>query len=88
MATLMWEVRAADGRLEDLIAFVDGRADPRALVFSSADPEPRVVVIDPTGRGVPDVPGDLVARPPHAWPFEQVMRVARTGSDNESSPRE
>ena len=88
MATLMWEVRAADGRLEDLIAFVDSHADPRALVFSSGDPDPRVVVIDPSGQGVHEVPDDLVARAPHAWPFEQVTRVARTGEDNESSSRD
>jgi hypothetical protein len=88
MATVMWEVRAADGRLEDLIAFVDGHADPGALVFSSAVPDPRVVVIDPSGQGVRDVPDELVARAPHAWPFEQVTRVARTRAGNESSPGE
>jgi hypothetical protein len=74
MTTLMWEVRAADGRLDDLVTYVNQHADPSALVFRSAEPDPRVVVIDPTGQGVDDVPAELVARPPHAWPFEAVPR--------------
>ena len=69
---LMWEVRAAAGRLEELVAFVLAAADPGAQVFRSAGPEPRVVVLDPSGRGVDDVPSELVARAPHAWPFERV----------------
>jgi hypothetical protein len=72
--TLMWEVRAAPGRLEELVAFVDAHADPSAQVFRAGGPDPRVVVIDPTGRGVADVPAELVARAPHAWPFEAVRR--------------
>jgi hypothetical protein len=75
MTTVMWEVRAADGRLAELVAYVDQHTDPDALIFRSADPDPRVVVIDPTGRGVADVPAELVARAPHAWPFEQVQRA-------------
>lgn len=71
--TLMWEVRAAPGRLDDLVAFVCAAADPSAQVFR-ADGPPRVVVIDPTGRGVEGVPADLTARAPHAWPFEPVAR--------------
>jgi hypothetical protein len=75
MTTLMWEVRAAEGRIDDLVDYVDARTDPTALIFRSAEPDPRVVVIDPTGRGVGDVPADLVARPPHVWPFELVQRT-------------
>jgi hypothetical protein len=74
MATLMWEVRAAPGRLDELVAFVDGHASEAAQVFRSDEPDPRVVVIDPSGRGVRDVPPDLLARPPHAWAFEPVRR--------------
>jgi len=70
----MWEVRAADGRLDDLVAYVSAHADPSAQVFRSVGDDPRVVVIDPTGRGVPDVPAELVARPPHEWRFEPVSR--------------
>ncbi len=72
--TLMWEARAADGRLDDLIAYVSAHADPSAQIFRSDGDEPRVVVIDPTQQGLPDVPADLVARPPHAWTFHAVVR--------------
>lgn len=70
--TAMWEARAVDGRLEELLAFVLAHADPAADVYRSGDD--RVVVIDPTGAGISDVPTDLVARPPHVWSFEQVER--------------
>ena len=72
MTTLMWEAVAADDRLDDLLAHVLAHADPAAEVFRSSDA--RVVVIDPTGRGVAEVPAELVARPPHVWPFEAVPR--------------
>jgi hypothetical protein len=84
MATLMWEVRAADGRLDDLVAWADANADPQAAIYRAGPPDPRVVVIDPSGRGLPDVPGDLVARAPHAWPFDE---VARNGDSQHSSGR-
>ena len=75
MPTLMWEARAAAGRLDDLLEHVLVHADPAADVYrSGGDGDLRVVVIDPTGRGIDDVPGDLVARPPHVWPFEPVPR--------------
>lgn len=74
MTTLMWEAKAAPGRRDELIAHVLEHADPQATVYRSADD--RVVVIDPTGRGMSDVPGALVARPPHVWPFERVPREA------------
>ncbi len=70
----MWEVRAAAGRLDELVAFVDAHAAAGAQIFRSDDPDPRVVVIDPSGRGVADVPGELLARPPHAWSFQPVRR--------------
>ena len=68
----MWEVKAAPGRLDDLLELVLEHADPAAEVYRSNDG--RVVVIDPTGRGLADVPGELVARPPHVWPVEPVPR--------------
>jgi hypothetical protein len=71
----MWEARAAYGRVEELVAFVVEHAHADADVYRSAGGQAgRVVVIDPTGVGVPDVPGELVARPPHVWPFEAVPR--------------
>lgn len=72
MTTLMWEARAAHGRADDLAAHVLSSADPAAEVYRSADD--RIVVIDPTGRGVSDVPGELVDRPPHVWSFERLPR--------------
>jgi hypothetical protein len=72
----MWEVRVAPGRLDELVAYVLRHADPAAQIFRADGPQPRVVVIDPTGQGVPAVPGELVARPPHQWEFEAVARDA------------
>jgi hypothetical protein len=68
----MWEVRAADGRLEELLRYVLAQADPAAEVYRAGGDEPRVVVIDPSGVGVADVPDELVARPAHSWPFDRV----------------
>ena len=72
--TLMWEARAAPGRLAELVAFVCNVADPAAQVYHSAGPDLRVVLIDPSERGITDVPDELVARAPHAWRFEPVHR--------------
>jgi hypothetical protein len=70
--TLMWEARAVDGGVDELVEFVCAHADPQAQVFRSSDA--RVVVIDPTGRGLSDVPARLLARPAHVWRFEAVPR--------------
>ena len=77
MTTLMWEARAADGRLDELIAEVLGRADPSEQVYRSVAGEARVVVIDPSGRGVGDVPAELLARPVHEWAFQAVARTPK-----------
>jgi hypothetical protein len=69
----MWEVRGAEGRLDELVAYVCAHAAPEAQIYR-ADGDPRVVLIDPSGHGVPDAPPELVARPPHEWRFEQVAR--------------
>jgi hypothetical protein len=74
-SVLMWEVRAVEGREGDLLAHVLETAAPTAQIFRSADPPPRVVVLDPTGRGIPDLPAELVARRPHSWRFEPVQRT-------------
>ena len=39
-----------------------------------ADNADRVVVIDPSGRGVPALPPGLAARPPHQWGFTPIPR--------------
>jgi hypothetical protein len=72
----MWEVRAAEGQLDALRQYVLTHVDPSADVYVSADPDPRLVVIDPSQHGVPDVPAELIARPPHAWTFDRVERRA------------
>ncbi len=70
----MWEVRAVPGRLDDLVAYVCEHADPSAQVYRADDEDPRVVLVDPSERGLPDVPAELVARPPHEWRFDLVSR--------------
>lgn len=72
--TRMWEARAAAGRLDELVAHVLAWAPAAAKVYRAAGPDPRVVVIDPTGTGLADVPAGLLARPPHSWDFEPVPR--------------
>ena len=68
----MWEAKAAPERAEELLAWALEHAPPAAQVYRSADA--RVVVIDETGTGLPEAPAGLLARPPHAWPFERVAR--------------
>lgn len=71
----MWEVRAADGRLAELLDWVRPRLDDSAQLYRSADGQARVVVIDPTGRAgrqLGDIPAELTHRPPHSWDFEPV----------------
>ena len=70
MSILMWEAKAAPGRTDELVAHALATADPGAAVYRSADD--RVVVIDVTGRGLPEPPAELLSRPPHAWAFERV----------------
>jgi hypothetical protein len=67
---LMWEVRAAAGQVEALLAWVLHEAPAGAQVYSSED---RVVVIAEAASGVlADPPKDLLARPAHSWTFERV----------------
>lgn len=75
MPTTMWEVRSADGRLDDLIEWVRARIPAHAQLYRSSHGDPRVVVIDPAGY-VADLlgrpPAELVTRPPFSWDFEPV----------------
>lgn len=75
MTVTMWEVRAADGQLEQLLAWLLPRLGGSAQVYRSAGGEPRVVVLDPTGEvtdRLAGVPPSLIARPAHAWQFDEV----------------
>jgi hypothetical protein len=71
----MWEARAADGQLQQLLEWVLPRVSRAAQVYRSPGADPRLVVIDPTATAaerLSDVPAELVARPPHSWDFEPV----------------
>jgi hypothetical protein len=68
----MWEARAAEGRIDELVQYVRAHAAPEAQIYRGADGPPRVVVIDPAGTGISDVPLELVARPPQQWAFDPV----------------
>ena len=67
--TVMWEAKAADGHADELLAHVLAHIPDGAQVYRSSD---RVVVIDPTGHGVPEPPAGVVARPSHVWEFERI----------------
>ena len=66
----MWEAKAVPGRADELLAWARANAPAGSRIYRSADA--RVVVIDESGTGLPEAPADLLARPPHAWPFERV----------------
>jgi len=71
VTTLMWEVRAAEGRLAELVEWVLANAGPDAVVYRSGDDE-RVVLIGPPEAGPGEPPAELVRRAPHAWTFDRV----------------
>ena len=70
--TVMWEAKAGPGRDEELLAFALSHAHRDAQVYRSADA--RVVVIDPSGEGLPEPGPDLLARAAHVWRFRPVPR--------------
>lgn len=74
MTTYMWEAKAASGRGAELLAWVLAHADPGADVYCGVVEPDRVVVIDDSGRELPDPPDELVARSPFVWPFERISR--------------
>ncbi|MFI5607739.1 hypothetical protein [Amycolatopsis sp. NPDC051903] len=85
--TLMWEVRAAPGRQQDLLAWVEATAVPALAAtpdLAAADVylggQDRVVVIArwsaTTPPRLPDPPEDLLARPVAQWPFQHHNRIA------------
>jgi len=82
--TLMWEVRAAAGRLAELVEWIDGhivsalrdRPGCRGVEVYQASADERAVVIahfDGEPVDLPEPPDELVRRPVHQWPFQLVL---------------
>ena len=79
---LMWEVRAADGKVGEVLAWIEGNVVPflshqqdcRAVDVYRSDQDRAVVIAHFGGSPVdlPEPPDELVARPVHQWPFEHV----------------
>jgi hypothetical protein len=69
----MWEVRAAPGRLDDLVRWVLAQRPAVDQVYRSppGDPDERLVVLD-ADHEPPKPPPELTARPPHVWWFDRV----------------
>jgi hypothetical protein len=71
----MWEAKAAEGRADDLLAWVLAQAPSGAQVYRSTD---RVVLIaetaitETTQTWLPEPPDSLLARPAYGWEFERV----------------
>jgi hypothetical protein len=71
--TLMWEVRAAPGRREELLRWVEDTVHRDAEIYLGG--EERIVVIARGVEKLPDPPEKLLARTVHEWPFEHYGRV-------------
>ena len=77
--TTMWEVRAAAGALDELIAWVRAevlpglRAVGTAEAYAAADERLVVIATGPERAArLPDPPAHLVRRPPHQWSFRRL----------------
>ena len=71
---VMWEARAAVGRISELLGWVLEEAAEPAQVYTSED---RVVVIYPANASVTTAalakaPPKLLTRPAYEWEFERV----------------
>ncbi|MBA8824541.1 hypothetical protein FHX42_001888 [Saccharopolyspora lacisalsi] len=86
--TLMWEARAAEGRIDELVEWLDNEAVPYLreqadcrgvhVYRSEQDEEQRAVVLahfDGEPARLPDPPEGLLHRDPHQWPFQRVRTV-------------
>jgi hypothetical protein len=78
--TMMWEARAADGRLDELLGWADTELVPwlqlrpdvtKYELFSAADRLVVIVRFDQGTTPLPDAPTVLLARPAHQWPFRR-----------------
>src|ERR1700709_259661 len=71
---VMWEARAADGRTDELLAWVLQQTSEPGQVYASED---RVVAIYPanlseTSAARAGPPSELLARPAYQWEFERI----------------
>jgi hypothetical protein len=72
--TLMWEVRAAPGRRDELLAWVDDTIRRDADIYLGG--QDRIVVIARGVEKLPEPPEQLLARPVHQWPFQHHRSVS------------
>lgn len=79
--TMMWEARAADGRLGELLDWADTELVPwlhqrpdvtRYELYSAADRLVVIVRFDEGTTALPDAPAALLARPAHQWLFRRL----------------
>ncbi|MEY9967101.1 hypothetical protein ABIA33_005166 [Streptacidiphilus sp. MAP12-16] len=82
--TVMWEVRAAPGRMPELLEWVGDLPAPpggSADVYTAADDRVVVILRTPgsTPGRLPTPPEGLLARPAHQWPFAFQRSLGSTG---------
>jgi hypothetical protein len=83
--TLMWEVRAAPGRRDELVEWVHDIAMPEILALPGpvaanvyAGEDHVVVIVHCTVQPkLPAPPPELITRPPEQWPFCRVGKHKR-----------
>jgi hypothetical protein len=71
---VMWEARAADGRVAELAEWAGrwaGAQAAGAVEVYLGEPD-RVVVVHAAEVGLPAPPAELLARAPHSWAFRRV----------------
>ncbi|WP_017974662.1 hypothetical protein [Actinopolyspora halophila] len=81
MEALMWEARAAEGKLEELLGWAENALAELSEHGSCRDAavyrggQDRVVVLahfDGAPEELTAPPGELLARPVHQWPFTRI----------------
>ena len=79
--TTMWEVRAAEGRMDELVAWVRAEVlgGPAASVagcttelYAAADDRVVMIATAASPPQLPDAPAELVRRPAHQWRFRRL----------------
>ncbi|MHA6765100.1 hypothetical protein [Streptacidiphilus sp. PAMC 29251] len=90
--TLMWEVRAAPGRLAELFAWAERLPAPSggSAELYTAEDDRVVLILHTPGRtppALPDPPSYLLSRPPHQWPFTHRRTLGPDVSPPPGPPR-